>query len=109
VALLGAVAEGETVVEGAGELRVKETDRIAGVVEGLRGIGADIEPTADGFVVRGGELRGGTLDARGDHRLAMLGAVAGLASQEGVLVEGVEAASVSYPRFEADLRGLLDG
>ena len=53
-----------------------------------------------------GELRGGVLDAHGDHRLAMLGAVAGLASREGVEVVGMEAAAVSYPGFERDLAGL---
>jgi len=104
VALLGCFAEGETVVRGAGELRHKESDRIASVVDGLRGLGADIEATEDGFAVRGGGgLRGGRLEARGDHRIAMLGAVAGLASWEGVEVVGMEAASVSYPTFERDL------
>ena len=109
VALLGARAEGETVVRGAQELRLKESDRIAGVVEGLRGLGADIEATGDGFVVRGdgSPLRGGTIDSQGDHRMAMLGAVAGLASVEGVEVTGMDAAAVSYPGFEADLRALL--
>jgi 3-phosphoshikimate 1-carboxyvinyltransferase len=107
VALLGCFAEGETVVRGAQELRVKESDRIAGVVEGLRGLGAAIESTEDGFAVRGsGGLRGGTIDARGDHRLAMMGAVAGLASREGVEVVGIEAAAVSYPGFVRDLAGL---
>ncbi len=107
VALLGCFAEGETVVEGAQELRLKESDRIATVVDGLRGLGADIEATADGFAVRGtGGLRGGTLHAHGDHRLAMLGAVAGLASSEGVEVVGMEAAAVSYPGFAQDLAGL---
>src|SRR5918995_1475504 len=78
VALLACFAEGETIVEGAQELRVKESDRIATVVDGLRGLGADIEATEDGFAVRGtGGLRGGALEAHGDHRLAMLGAVAG--------------------------------
>jgi 3-phosphoshikimate 1-carboxyvinyltransferase len=110
VALLGVFAEGETVIRGAHELRVKETDRIAAVVEGLRGLGAEIEATDDGLVVRGtGELRGGTFDARGDHRMAMLGAIAGLASREGVEVEGMAAAAVSYPQFEADLRSLANG
>jgi 3-phosphoshikimate 1-carboxyvinyltransferase len=110
VALLGCYAEGETVVRGAAELRVKETDRIATVVDGLRGLGADIEATPDGFVVRGDRgLRGGVLAAHGDHRLAMLGAVAGLASREGVEVDGMEAAAVSYPGFEADLTALLSG
>jgi len=107
VALLGCFAEGETVVRGAQELRVKESDRIAGVVEGLRGLGADIEATEDGFAVRGaGGLRGGTIEARGDHRLAMMGAVAGLASREGVEVIGMQAAAVSYPGFVEDLAGL---
>ena len=108
VALLGCFAEGRTVVAGAGELRHKESDRIATVVDGLRGIGAEMEARDDGFAVRGtGGLRGGALDARGDHRLAMLGAVAGLASTDGVDVIGFESAGVSYPRFEADLASLL--
>jgi 3-phosphoshikimate 1-carboxyvinyltransferase len=108
VALLGVFAEGETVVRDAEELRVKETDRIESVVDGLRGLGAEIEATKDGFVVQGtGRLKGGTFDSRGDHRMAMLGAVAGLASEEGVTVENMTAASVSYPSFESDLRALL--
>jgi 3-phosphoshikimate 1-carboxyvinyltransferase len=108
VALVGCFAEGETVVRGAGELRVKESDRIATVVDGLRGLGADIEATEDGFAVRGGGgLRGGRIAAHGDHRLAMLGAIAGLASREGVEVDGIEAAAVSYPDFVADLRRLV--
>jgi 3-phosphoshikimate 1-carboxyvinyltransferase len=107
VALLGCFAEGETVVRGAQELRVKESDRIAGVVEGLRGLGGEIEATEDGFVVQGsGGLRGGTIDAKGDHRMAMMGAIAGLASKEGVEVLGMEAADVSYPGFVEDLTGL---
>jgi 3-phosphoshikimate 1-carboxyvinyltransferase len=109
VALLGAFAEGETVVRGAEELRFKESNRIAAVVEGLRGLGADIEETPDGFVVRGNgsPLPGGTIDSRGDHRMAMLGAVAGLASSGGVEVTGMDAAAVSYPGFERDLRSLV--
>jgi 3-phosphoshikimate 1-carboxyvinyltransferase len=110
VALLGCFAEGETVVRGAQELRLKESDRIAGVVDGLRGLGATIEATADGFVVTGAGrrgLRGGTIDAHGDHRMAMLGAVAGLASLDGVEVAGMEAAAVSYPGFVDDLARLV--
>jgi len=108
VALLGCFAEGETVVRGAQELRVKESDRIAGVVAGLRGLGAQIEATDDGFAVRGtGGLRGGTLQAHGDHRLAMMGAVAGLASAEGVEVIGMDSAAVSYPGFVEDLAALV--
>jgi 3-phosphoshikimate 1-carboxyvinyltransferase len=109
VALLGAFADGETVVTGAEELRHKESDRIAAVVEGLTALGADIEDTGDGFAVRGdgSPLRGGTIDAHGDHRLAMLGAVAGLASEEGVEVVGMEAAAISYPEFEQDINALV--
>jgi 3-phosphoshikimate 1-carboxyvinyltransferase len=106
VALLGCFAEGETVVGGAAELRLKESDRIATVVDGLRGLGADIEALPDGFVVRGTGLRGGRIDAHGDHRLALLGAVAGLASAEGVEVAGMEAADVSYPGFADDIAAL---
>ena len=108
VALLGCFAEGPTVVSGAAELRAKESDRIAGIVDGLAGLGAEIEGREDGFVVHGtGGLRGGTLEARGDHRLAMAGAIAGLASREGVEVRGFESVEVSYPGFERDLRSLL--
>jgi len=110
VALAGCFAEGETVIRDAAELRHKESDRIAAVCEGLVAIGGDVEPTDDGLVVRGGGgLRGGTLDSRGDHRLALLGAVAGLASREGVTVEGFEAAEVSYPSIERDLGSLVSG
>jgi 3-phosphoshikimate 1-carboxyvinyltransferase len=109
VALLGAFADGETVVRGAAELRHKESDRIAAVVEGLRALGADIEETSDGFAVRGdgSPLPGGTIHSQGDHRLAMLGAVAGLASSGGVEVVGMDAAAVSYPAFQSDLAALL--
>ena len=108
VALAACFAEGSTVVSGAAELRHKESDRIATVVEGLRGLGASIEATDDGFAVEGaGDFSGGAIDAHGDHRLAMLGAVAGLASLKGAEVAGFDAAGVSYPGFEADLRSLL--
>jgi 3-phosphoshikimate 1-carboxyvinyltransferase len=110
VALLGCFAEGETVVRGAAELRLKESDRIATVVDGLAGLGADIEAMSDGFVVRGGGgLRGGSIDAQGDHRIAMMGAIAGLASKEGVEVIGMQAADISYPGFVEDLESLVRG
>jgi 3-phosphoshikimate 1-carboxyvinyltransferase len=107
VALLGAFAEGTTVVQGAEELRRKESDRVTTVVEGLRSLGARIEAAPDGFVVGGaGELQGGRMAAGGDHRIAMLGAVAGMASRDGVEVEGFEAAAVSYPAFADDLEAM---
>ena len=101
VALLASHARGETRVTGAGELRVKETDRIEAVTDGLRTLGARIHSRPDGWTVRGvpARLRGGRLDARGDHRIAMLGAVAGLASREGVAVEGADTAAISFPGF----------
>lgn len=101
VALAACHARGETVVRGAGELRLKESDRIAGVVEELRRIGAHIRATRDGFRIRGvpARLRGGAFDARGDHRLAMLGAVAGLSSREGVELEGADSVDASFPGF----------
>jgi 3-phosphoshikimate 1-carboxyvinyltransferase len=107
VGLLGALAAGTTEVRGAAELRVKESDRIAAVVRALRALGAVAEERPDGFAVTGApRLPGGAVDAAGDHRIAMLGAVAGLASVEGVSVTGFEAAGVSYPGFAADLAGL---
>lgn len=108
VGLIAAFADGETVVRGAAELRHKESDRVATVVEAINAVGGDAEAFEDGFAVRGtGGLRGGRISSQGDHRLAMVGAVAGLASSDGVEVEGMGAAGVSYPAFEADLRALL--
>jgi 3-phosphoshikimate 1-carboxyvinyltransferase len=107
VALLACFAEGETVVKGAEELRLKESDRIATVVDGLRGLGAEIEATPDGFAVTGtGGLRGGVIESHGDHRLAMMGAIAGMASREGVEVVGMDAAAVSYPGFMDDFAAI---
>lgn len=101
VALLASHARGETHVSGAGELRVKESDRIEAVTDGLRPLGARIRSEPDGWRVTGvpARLRGGRLDARGDHRIAMLGAVAGLASIEGVAIEGADTAAISFPGF----------
>jgi 3-phosphoshikimate 1-carboxyvinyltransferase len=101
VALLGAFARGTTVVRGAEELRAKETDRIETVTEGLRAAGVRIEARPDGFEVRGtpARPRGGRIDAHGDHRIAMLGALAGLVSREGVDLRGAESVAISFPGF----------
>ena len=108
LALAACFAEGETVIRDAEELRRKESDRIATVAAALRALGGDVEPTADGLVAAGGGgLRGGAVSAAGDHRIAMMGAIGGLASHEGASVEGIEAAAVSYPAFEASLTALI--
>lgn len=101
VALLGSHARGETVVRGAAELRVKESDRIEAVTDGLRACGARVHSTDDGWRIVGvpRRLKGGRVEARGDHRIAMLGAIAGLASKEGVEIDGAETVAVSFPGF----------
>jgi 3-phosphoshikimate 1-carboxyvinyltransferase len=108
VALAACFAEGTTTIRDAAELRRKESDRIKTVTAALNALGGLVEPTDDGMVIAGqGGLRGGAIDSHGDHRIAMLGAVAGLASREGVEVVGMDAAAVSYPGFELDLASLL--
>ncbi len=100
-ALAAACARGESVLRGAAELRAKETDRIDATVDALRAVGTRARATDDGLRVTGvpARLRGGRVSSRGDHRLAMLGAVAGLASREGVRLEDAEAVAVSFPGF----------
>ena len=101
-ALVAGLARGESVVRGAQELRVKESDRLESVKEALRPLGIHIRTTDDGLRVQGVPTRprGGTaVDARGDHRIAMLGAVAGLVSREGVELLGAETVAVSFPDF----------
>ncbi|MBI3648826.1 MAG: 3-phosphoshikimate 1-carboxyvinyltransferase [Actinobacteria bacterium] len=106
LALLAAHARGETSFLGAGELRVKESDRLAGLAEGIRAMGGDSGAEGDDLVVAGFGLRGGTADARGDHRLAMAFAVASLAAGEPCEIDGMEAAEVSFPGFVDALRAL---
>jgi 3-phosphoshikimate 1-carboxyvinyltransferase len=108
VALAACFAEGETTIRDAAELRRKESDRIATVSGALTALGAEVETSEDGMRIEGGGgLRGGAIDSHGDHRIAMLGAIAGLVSGEGVEVGGMDAAAVSYPGFEADLASLV--
>ncbi len=100
-ALAAACARGESVLRGAEELRAKESDRIETTVDALRALGVRARATADGFRITGvpARLRGGHVSSRGDHRVAMLGAVAGLVSREGVRVDGADAVAVSFPGF----------
>jgi 3-phosphoshikimate 1-carboxyvinyltransferase len=106
LAVLGTYG-GSVTVSGAGELRVKESDRIAELVAGLRAMGADAEERADGFQVRcGGPVTGGTVHAHHDHRLAMAFAVAALGASGPTVIEGADAVAVSYPAFFDDLERL---
>ena len=108
VALLATQAEGETLVCDAAELRVKESDRVASVVEELRKLGAMLEERPDGFVVQGPtHLRGARVDSHGDHRLAMMLAVAGLIASGATRIDGSESVSKSFPDFEKVLKGLV--
>jgi 3-phosphoshikimate 1-carboxyvinyltransferase len=105
LAVLGAYGGGIRVT-GAGELRVKESDRIAALVAGLRGLGAEAEELHDGFEVGPCRLPGGTADAAGDHRLAMAFAVAALGAAGPSTILGADAVGVSYPGFFAALEAL---
>ena len=108
-ALVAGMARGESVVRGAEELRVKESDRIETVKNVLRPLGIRIQTSHDGLRVRGVPTRpqgGGTVDAASDHRIAMLAAIAGLVSREGVRIEGAESVAVSFPDFFAMLDSL---
>jgi 3-phosphoshikimate 1-carboxyvinyltransferase len=100
-ALAAAFARGSSSVRGAGELRVKETDRIETVTNALRTLGVRMRARDDGFEVRGvpSRPRGGSMRSNGDHRVAMLGAVAGLVSREGVEVGEADAVAISFPGF----------
>jgi len=107
VAVLAAFARGRSVIRGARELALKESNRIATVAAALRAVGAQVEEREDGWEIEGkGALRGGRVDAARDHRIAMAFLVAGLRAKEGVVVEGAEAAAVSDPGFLARLRSL---
>jgi 3-phosphoshikimate 1-carboxyvinyltransferase len=97
-------ARGRSVIRGAGELRHKESDRVAGIVDGLRALGARIDVDGDDISIDGPvELRGAAVDSLGDHRLAMTFAIAGLIAQGRTVIDGAESVSISYPTFFADL------
>lgn len=105
LALAACLAEGETLIRDAAELRVKESDRLHAVAAGLNALGAQVTELPDGLRIRGQQnLKGGRGESLGDHRLAMTWVIAGLLSAEGVSVNGIEAAEVSYPAFMADIQ-----
>lgn len=104
LAVAGALAQGRTVIRNAGELRVKETDRIATVVEGLRAMDVEVEEFEDGLaVVGGGVLKGARIDSFGDHRIAMAFAIAGLFAEGETVIENTDCIATSYPGFEQQL------
>jgi 3-phosphoshikimate 1-carboxyvinyltransferase len=106
-AVAAAFAQGDTVVCQADELRHKEADRIGALCQQLLALGGEVVETPDGFVVQGkGGLKGGEVEAHGDHRLAMALAVAGLAAAEAVVVDGAEAYYESFPDFAQALQSL---
>jgi 3-phosphoshikimate 1-carboxyvinyltransferase len=106
-AVAAALAEGETTVRDAAELRVKESDRIAAIVRQLSKLGVDCSEREDGFVIRGGRpLRGAAVSGSGDHRLTMALAVAGLLAEGDTTIEDDASVSVSYPGFWEDIERL---
>ena len=104
VAVAGALADGETVIRDAGELRVKESDRIATMVTNLTAVGVDVVETDDGMRVTGGPVAGGAeVESFGDHRIAMAMAVLGLHAQQPVQINDVACVATSYPEFWEDM------
>ena len=107
VAVVGAYAEGLTVVGDAGELRAKESDRIASVVGMLQALDGGCEPTSDGFRVVGtGFLGGGIVETHRDHRIAMAAAVAATRADDAVTIQDADVASISWPTFYTTLEAL---
>lgn len=107
LALAAALAQGTTVIKDAGELRVKESDRLAVVAGHLRAMGADVVENPDGLVIRGGQtLRGARLESHGDHRIAMAFAVAGMFAEGETVIHRAECAETSYPGFARQLEAL---
>lgn len=103
--IAAACARGTTVVRGAAELRVKESDRIAAMASGLRAIGIGVDETPDGAAIRGGSVQGGDVDSHGDHRVAMAFAVAAQCARDEIRIRDVANVATSFPRFDAQARG----
>jgi 3-phosphoshikimate 1-carboxyvinyltransferase len=104
--IAAACAEGETVLTGAEELRVKESDRIQVMADGLRTLGIDARPTSDGMVIQGGQLRGGEIQSHGDHRIAMAFAIASLRASQPVTIHDCANVNTSFPNFVSLARGV---
>ena len=106
IAVMAACAEGETLIRDAGELRVKESDRIDSIVTALTSLGVEAEALPDGMRIKGSGISSGEIDSKGDHRIAMAFSVAGLSAEGPVTIRGAECVSISYPGFFEDLNRL---
>ncbi|HET7710163.1 MAG TPA: 3-phosphoshikimate 1-carboxyvinyltransferase [Sphingomicrobium sp.] len=106
LAVAAALARGETVIEGLGELRHKESDRLAGIAAGLGTCGVETSIEGDALRIAGGKPRGGEVETHGDHRLAMAFAVLGLAAERPVTVGGAEMIATSFPGFAQTMRSI---
>ncbi|MCY4046589.1 MAG: 3-phosphoshikimate 1-carboxyvinyltransferase [Candidatus Dadabacteria bacterium] len=109
IAAVACFARGKTTISGAGELRVKESDRISAMAEGLRNLGAKVEETPDGMQIEGGELRAGTVSSAGDHRVAMALAVAATGAEGESRIEDADCVAISFPEFFQTLENLRGG
>jgi len=108
LAVAGAMAKGRTAIRDAGELRVKESDRISTVAENLRRMGVGVEEFADGMEIQGGaQLKGAVIESLGDHRIAMAFAIAGLRAKGETVIRGAECIETSYPGFAEELAQLI--
>ncbi len=108
IAAMACFAEGETVIKDAAELKVKESNRLEVMVKGLRAMGADVDETEDGMIIRGGKpLHGACIDSHLDHRIAMTFAVTGLCADGETEISGAECVNISYPDFYKDLKKLV--
>lgn len=109
IALLATQADGTTIIRNAEELRVKETDRIAAVVDVLSTLGANLEATADGIIIYGKtELTGGNVSTYNDHRIAMMAVIASLVAKEDVVLDDASSIAISYPTFFKDLQNIMN-
>jgi len=106
IAMVAAVAQGVTTIRGAGELRVKETDRICALAAGLSALGVRVSELSDGLIIEGGGFQSGTVRSFGDHRIAMAFSIAGLAGTGEIVLEGVSCVDISFPGFYSLLRDL---
>jgi len=104
IAVLAAKAKGTTIISGAEELRVKETDRLKAIAQGLRKLGVEVEEMKDGLLIQGPcVFQGGRVDSYGDHRIAMSLVIAGIVGEEDLIVEDIDCVRISYPEFFEDL------